>query len=81
MVKLNTSAAEILKLCDGRRALGGTWAMLGEGVCDVPAVISAVRDAPNFIGWIVVEEESDHAGTDPAAAVRANRETLRRLGF
>jgi sugar phosphate isomerase/epimerase len=55
--------------------------MLGEGVCDVPAVISAVRDAPNFIGWIVVEEESDHAGTDPAAAVRANRETLRRLGF
>lgn len=60
---------------------GGIWAMLGEGVCDVPAVISAVRDAPKFIGWIVVEEESDHAGTDPAAAVRTNRETLRRLGF
>ncbi|MBY2911246.1 sugar phosphate isomerase/epimerase family protein [Rhizobium leguminosarum] len=60
---------------------GGIWAMLGEGVCDVPAVVSTVRDAPNFIGWIVVEEESDHAGTDPAAAVRANRETLRRLGF
>ncbi|RFB88338.1 myo-inositol catabolism protein [Rhizobium leguminosarum bv. trifolii] len=60
---------------------GGIWAMLGEGVCDVPAVISAVRAAPEFTGWIVVEEESDHAGTDPAAAVRKNRETLRRLGF
>ncbi|NEJ69712.1 TIM barrel protein [Rhizobium phaseoli] len=60
---------------------GGIWAMLGEGVCDVPAVISAVRDAPAFTGWIVVEEESDNAGTDPAAAVRVNRETLRQLGF
>lgn len=59
----------------------GTWAMLGEGVCDVPAVIAAVREAPDFTGWIVVEEESDDAGTDPAAAVRVNRETLRGFGF
>jgi sugar phosphate isomerase/epimerase len=58
----------------------GTWAMLGEGACDVPAVISAVRQAPRFNGWIVVEEESEAAASDPAAAVRANRETLRRLG-
>ena len=58
----------------------GTWAMLGEGACDVPAVISAVRQAPLFNGWIVVEEESEAAASDPAAAVRANRETLRRLG-
>jgi sugar phosphate isomerase/epimerase len=58
----------------------GTWAMLGEGVCDVPAVISTVRQAPRFNGWIVVEEESETAASDPAAAVRANRETLRRLG-
>lgn len=59
----------------------GTWAMLGEGACDVPAVIAAVRRAPRFNGWIVVEEESDAAASDPAAAVRANRETLRRLGI
>ncbi|EJC83679.1 sugar phosphate isomerase/epimerase [Rhizobium leguminosarum bv. trifolii WSM2297] len=59
----------------------GIWAMLGEGVCNVPSVISAVREAPQFNGWIVVEEESDHAGSDPATAVRVNRETLRRLGF
>jgi sugar phosphate isomerase/epimerase len=59
----------------------GTWAMLGEGACDVPAVISAVRQAPRFNGWIVVEEESETAASDPAAAVRTNRETLRRLGI
>jgi sugar phosphate isomerase/epimerase len=59
----------------------GAWAMLGEGSCDVPAVISAVRQAPRFNGWIVVEEESEAAASDPAAAVRANRGTLRRLGI
>jgi sugar phosphate isomerase/epimerase len=59
----------------------GTWAMLGEGTCDVPAVIAAVRQAPRFNGWIIIEEESEAAAADPAAAVRANRETLRRLGF
>lgn len=58
----------------------GVWAMLGAGVCDVWAVIETVRAAPLFSGWIVVEEESDTAGEDPAAAVRANRETLRALG-
>jgi sugar phosphate isomerase/epimerase len=59
----------------------GNWAMLGEGSCDVSAVISAVQQAPNFNGWIVVEEESEAAASDPAAAVRANLETLRRLGI
>jgi sugar phosphate isomerase/epimerase len=66
-----------LKDVDGE----GTWAMLGEGACDVPAVIAAVRQAPRFNGWIVVEEESQVAAADPGAAVRANRETMRRLGF
>lgn len=60
---------------------GGTWAMLGAGICDVPAVIAAVRQAPRFNGWIVVEEESTTAASDPAAAVRANLATLRRLGI
>lgn len=57
----------------------GKWAMLGKGICDVPAVIAAVRSAPKFNGWIVVEEESETAASDPAAAVKTNRETLRRL--
>lgn len=59
----------------------GTWAMLGEGACDIPSVTSAVRQAPRFNGWIVVEEESEAAASDPAAAVRTNREALRRLGI
>ena len=58
----------------------GAWAMLGEGVCDVPAVLAAVRQAPRFNGWVVAEEESETAARDPAAAVRTNRATLRRLG-
>ena len=59
----------------------GHWAMLGEGACDIPAVISAVRQAPHFNGWIVVEEELETAASNPAAATRANRQTLRRLGI
>ena len=57
----------------------GHWAMLGSGICDTPAVIAAVQRAPNFNGWLVLEEESDEAARDPAAAVRANRATMRRL--
>lgn len=55
----------------------GTWAMLGKGVCDVPAVVEAARAAPRFNGWIVLEEESEEAAADPAHAVRINRETMR----
>jgi sugar phosphate isomerase/epimerase len=59
----------------------GVWAMLGEGACDIPAVVSSVRQAPHFNGWIIVEEESETAAADPAMAIRSNRETMRRLGF
>jgi inosose dehydratase len=54
--------------------------MLGKGVCDTPAVIDIVAAAPRFNGWLVLEEESDIAATDPAAAVKVNRETMRRHG-
>lgn len=66
-----------LKDVDG----GGDWAMLGTGVCDIPAVIASVREAPHFNGWIIVEEESAAAGADPARAVRTNRQTIRDLGI
>lgn len=66
-----------LKDVDG----GGVWAMLGHGACDVPAVIEAVSGAPGFNGWVVAEEESEVAAADPSAAVRANRATLRELGY
>ena len=59
---------------------GDRWAMLGKGVCDTPAVIGIVASAPRFNGWLVLEEESEAAAGDPAAAVRTNRETMRRYG-
>jgi inosose dehydratase len=55
----------------------GNWSMLGQGICDLPAVIDVVAAGPNFNGWLVLEEESDIAAADPAAAVKANRQTLR----
>jgi len=60
--------------------VAGRWAMLGEGVCDIQVVINIVATAPRFNGWLVLEEESDEAATDPAGAVKTNRETLRRHG-
>ena len=59
----------------------GTWQMLGAGVCDTRAVVSLVRQAPNFNGWLVVEEESDEAALDPAAAVAKNRATLQTMNL
>ncbi len=59
----------------------GQWAMLGAGVCDTPHVVEIVRSAPRFNGWLVLEEESDEAARDPAAAVRRNRETMSAFGF
>jgi sugar phosphate isomerase/epimerase len=57
----------------------GHWQMLGAGVCDVPAVVGLVRSAPAFNGWLVLEEESEEARRDPAAAVKANCAALRSL--
>jgi inosose dehydratase len=59
----------------------GRWAMLGQGVCDVPEVVRLLLDAPRFNGWLVVEEESNEAAADPAAAIARNRQTMRRFGF
>ena len=55
----------------------GKWSMLGQGICDLPAVVDIVAAGPNFNGWLVLEEESDQAAADPDAAVKANREALR----
>lgn len=59
----------------------GSWAMLGEGACDITAVVETVATAPRFNGWLVVEEESATAAEDPAAAVKANRATMREFGY
>ncbi|RWB59612.1 sugar phosphate isomerase/epimerase [Mesorhizobium sp.] len=54
----------------------GTWAMLGKGVCDTAKVIEIASAAPNFNGWLVLEEESETAAADPAIAVKTNRQTM-----
>lgn len=55
----------------------GDWAMLGQGVVDVPEVARLAAAAPGFNGWLVLEEESEEAGRDPAAAVATNHAVLR----
>ncbi|AVA25641.1 sugar phosphate isomerase/epimerase [Rhizobium sp. NXC24] len=57
------------------------WAMLGKGVLETPAVIDLVSQGPHFNGWLVLEEESETAAADPAAAIKANRETMRTHGI
>lgn len=59
----------------------GNWAMLGKGICDSEAVITAAQKAPHFNGWLVLEEESDFAASDPNNAIKINRDTLRALGL
>lgn len=59
----------------------GRWAMLGQGACDIRAVVHLLSEAPRFNGWLVVEEESDEAAEDPDGAVKRNRDTMRRVGF
>jgi len=55
MVKLNTSAAEILKLCDGRHALGEIVAML-EQAFSTGGLTASVKDFVAIAqqrGWLV----------------------------
>jgi len=55
MVKLNTSAAEIIKLCDGRRALGEIVSQLEQAFATsglAPAVQDFVATAQQR-GWLV----------------------------
>jgi inosose dehydratase len=54
----------------------GQWQMLGEGVCNSMSVIELMAKAPNFNGWLVLEEESDTAAANPNLAVRKNHEMI-----
>jgi inosose dehydratase len=56
------------------------WVALGKGVCDIPAVLSLLEGPINYSGWIVGEEESKDAWSDPIGAIAWNRQFLRKLG-
>lgn len=58
----------------------GRWAPLGEGVCDLKALVDLLHRI-GYDGWLVLEEESAAARKDPAAAIRRSRETLREYGL
>jgi inosose dehydratase len=58
----------------------GEWVALGEGVCDLLAVL-ALLESVEYEGWIVAEEESDEARQDGLAAIRKNRAYLRAIGY
>jgi inosose dehydratase len=60
-------------------ARGGPFAPLGSGDADIPAVLNALR-AAGYAGWVVAEEESEGAASDPAAAVQSARTYLLTLG-
>ncbi len=59
---------------------GGDYAPMGEGDADIPAVARLLAER-GYRGWFVAEEESESRGADPASAVRASRDFLRRLGY
>lgn len=58
----------------------GIWQPLGQGVCDIPAVLRLLEEK-GYVGWVVAEEESEEARRDGLTAIRRNREYLRGLGY
>lgn len=61
-------------------AHGGPFMPLGTGDAGIAAVVSQLK-AAGYTGWVVAEEESEAAASEPAVAVRAAREYLRGLGI
>ena len=49
---------------------------MGLGVIDFPRIVTRLRDT-GYGGWIMIEEESVEAETDPDAATQKNGEYLR----
>jgi inosose dehydratase len=54
----------------------GEWAAMGAGIIDFPRIVTRLRDT-GYGGWIMIEEESVEAETDPDAATQKNGEYLR----
>jgi len=65
------------------RNAAGEWAAMGEGVTDFPRLMKMLQDA-DYDGWVMIEEESSNAETDPDGATLINGkylvETLLPLG-
>lgn len=49
----------------------GDWIKMGEGSIDHPAIVKRLKES-GYAGWIIVEEESHEALTDPDGITRHN---------
>jgi inosose dehydratase len=58
----------------------GQWVVLGQGVCNYPAVM-ALLESVHYDGWVVAEEESEAARQDGVTAIRQNRAYLHSIGY
>ena len=56
----------------------GEWTAMGAGVIDFPRIVTRLRDT-GYDGWIMVEEESAAAETDPDGATTQNGGYLRKV--
>lgn len=54
----------------------GSWAGLGNGILDFPAIISYLADT-GYDGWVIVDDVSALANSDPDEAARRNAVYLR----
>jgi inosose dehydratase len=52
-------------------AADGTWAQMGQGIIDFPAIIAGLR-ASGYAGWIMIEDESPRAEISPDAVTTDN---------
>lgn len=59
-------------------AASGQWAAMGDGIIDFPRIVTMLRDT-GYEGWIMIEEESKAAESDPDAATLQNGDYLREL--
>ena len=57
------------------------WRALGKGICGVAGVLNLLEKEIGYSGWIVAEEESAEAWSDPIGAIRWNRGYLKSLGY
>jgi inosose dehydratase len=55
----------------------GDWAPMGTGVMEFPQIVGMLRDT-GYAGWIMVEEESASAESDPDSATSRNGRYLKR---
>ncbi len=56
----------------------GHWAVTGTGTIDFPRIVTYLRDT-DFSGWIVLEDESPKAESDPDTAVAGNGQYVREV--